>query len=85
MNSRNLEKLVSGKDYSNQCQTKNASLVKAMSFCMSPTIVRRIILETCSIMWRILLEKSFLKASTTLKWKEVALGFEFKWNFPNYG
>ena len=51
---------------------------------MSPTTAGRIILETCKAIWAVLLENEFLKApSTEHKWKQIAKGFELKWNFPN--
>ena len=45
----------------------------AMSYRMSPTSVDSIIMETCQIIWAILLSNGFLKVPSTQKeWKEVA-------------
>ena len=55
-----------------------------MSYRLSPTTVGRIIQETCEAIWTVLMEQKYLKApSTEQEWKEIAIGFEMKWNFPN--
>ena len=55
-----------------------------MSYRLSPTTVGRIIQETCEAIWTVLMEQTYLKApSTEQEWKEIAIGFEMKWNFPN--
>lgn len=64
--------------------TGDAQVTIAANFCMSPAVVGRIITETCSAIWEKLCEKKNLKPpSTKEEWKEIALEFYKKWNFPN--
>ena len=44
----------------------------------------QIILDTCKAIWTVLMQHNYLKApSTEQEWKDIAIGFEMKCNFPN--
>ena len=64
--------------------TGDSHLTIAMSYRMSATTVGRIVRETCRVLWDVLREKGFLKSPNTPdEWKQIANGFEERWNFPN--
>ena len=64
--------------------TGDARVTIAASYRMSPTTIGRIINETCSKIWDVLLEKGFLKTpATPQEWEKIAHSFECQWNFPN--
>ena len=51
---------------------------------MSPSVVGRIITETCNAIWDVLCEKEYMKPPNSENdWKQVAKEFETKWNYPN--
>ena len=57
----------------------------ASSYRISPTTVGRIICETCSTLWIVLVENGFLKVpDSVVLWKNVACQFEDMWNFPHW-
>ena len=54
------------------------------SFQISPTSIGRIITETGTAIWNTLVEQNVDKApSSEEEWKNIALRFEKKWNFPH--
>ena len=54
------------------------------SYRISPTTKGRIISETRQTLWRVLSEKSFIKAPDSEKeWLAIAAEFNDKWNFPH--
>ena len=54
------------------------------SYRMSGTTVGRIVKETCSVLWDVLLENGYLSVpQSTDEWKKLATDFETRWNFPN--
>ena len=64
--------------------TGDAQVTISASFRMSPTVVGRIISETCEVVWKVLSAKGFIKnPSTELEWKSIAEEFSRFWNFPN--
>ena len=51
-------------------------------FRISPTTISRIIQETCSALWNILLAEKYIShPENETEWKAVADEFERKWNF----
>ena len=55
----------------------------AANYRMSPTVVGRIIVETCRVIWTTLIAKGFIKQpSTEEEWKKIANEFNSRWNFP---
>ena len=64
--------------------TGDAQITIATSYRISPSVVGRIIRQTCSVIWNVLLEKGYLRAPRTSKeWKDIASEFENKWDFPH--
>ena len=64
--------------------TGDACTTIGASYRVSPTIVGRIIQETCTAIWNRLLANGFMTAPTTEEgWRKVADDFENRWNFPH--
>ena len=64
--------------------TGDAQITIATSYHISQSVVRRIIRQTCSVIWNGLLETGYLRDPHTSKeWKGVASEFENKWDFPH--
>ena len=64
--------------------TGDSHITIATSYRMSPTTVGRIIKETCSVIWKVLLDNGYLKSPTCEEeWLTIATEFERKWNYPN--
>ena len=64
--------------------TGNAQVTIATSYRISPTVVGRIINETCEAVWKVLIAKGFIRyPSTEPEWKSIAEDFARIWNFPN--
>ena len=64
--------------------TSDAQVMIGASYRMSPTVVGKIINETCEIVWKVLSAKGFIKnPSTEQEWKTIAKEFSRFWNFPN--
>ncbi|XP_057310637.1 uncharacterized protein LOC130648602 [Hydractinia symbiolongicarpus] len=64
--------------------TGDAQVTIASNFRMSPTVVGRIIPETCRAIWDALSDKNYLKPpNSPEEWQHVAQEFYKKWNFPN--
>ena len=64
--------------------TGDAQSTLASSYRISPSVVSRIIRETCSAIWTVLSEKKFLIVpSTEEEWLEISLEYRNKWNFPH--
>eukprot|EP00112_Aurelia_sp_Birch-Aquarium-sp1_P006990 Seg1763.4 transcript_id=Seg1763.4/GoldUCD/mRNA.D3Y31 product="Protein ALP1-like" protein_id=Seg1763.4/GoldUCD/D3Y31 len=64
--------------------TCDAQVTIAASYRMSPTVVGRIIDETCHVLWTVLNDKGYLKhPSTEQEWENVSKEFLQFWNFPN--
>ena len=62
--------------------TGDAQITIAQSFRISPTSIGRIIDETCTVIWDVLLEQGYVKPpQTEEEWKNIACSFEEKWNF----
>ena len=56
--------------------TGDAQTTIAASYRISPAVVGRIIGETCEVLWKIMIEKGFLKMPCTLEeWKTIANEF----------
>ena len=64
--------------------TGDAQVTIAASYRMSPSVVGRIISETCGAIWDALNDEGYIKPPNSEdEWKQVAKDFEMKWNFPN--
>ena len=64
--------------------TGDAQMTIATSYCISPSVVGRIINHTSKVIWDVLSEKEYLKAPQGEKcWKRISSEFEYKWNFPH--
>ena len=64
--------------------TGDAQCTVVGSCRISPSIVSRIINETCDTIWTLLKRMHYLDCpSNVSKWKSVAQEFESKWNFPH--
>ena len=64
--------------------TGDAQVTIASNYRMSPSVVGRIITETCKAIWNTLSNKGYLEAPCSENdWKKVTKEFEIKWNFPN--
>ena len=64
--------------------TGDAQVTIATSYCISPTVVGRIINENCEAVWKVLNAKGFIRyPSTEPEWKSIAEDFARIWNFPN--
>ena len=62
--------------------TGDAQTTIAVSYCNSPTLVGRIIEETCDVFWYTL--SGFLRVLTGADdWKNIAKEFEQRWKFPH--
>ena len=62
----------------------NSQTTIASSYRISPITVGRIISETCSALWIVLVENGYLKVpDSVVLWKNVARQFEDMWNFPH--
>lgn len=54
----------------------------ATAYRLSPSVMGRILRETCPVIWDVLLEKGYLKApSSPSEWKTIAKDFEQRWQF----
>ena len=64
--------------------TGDAQLTIAANYRISPTVVGRIISETCGAIWDALHDEGYMKPQNSEdEWKQIAKDFEMKWNFPN--
>lgn len=64
--------------------TGDAQGTIASCYRVSPSVVSRIIRETCSVIWNILQEKGFLAVPSTVEeWIKISHEFGEKWNFPH--
>lgn len=64
--------------------TGDAQVTIAANYRMSPSVVGRIISETCGAIWDALHEEGYIKPPNSEdEWKQIAKDFEIKWNFPN--
>ena len=64
--------------------TGDVQVTIAANYRMRPSVVGRIISETCQAIWDTLIDKGFLESPKSEKvWKRIAFKFEKKWNFPN--
>ena len=64
--------------------TGDSQITIASNFRISPSVIGRIINETCGAIWDVMYERDFLKPpNTPEKWQQVAQEFYEKWNFPN--
>ena len=64
--------------------TGDAHTTIAANYRISPTTVGRIISETCNALWDKLMEAGHIRTPSTVSdWKNIARGFEERWNFPN--
>ena len=64
--------------------TGDARTTIAASYLISPTTVGRIIEETCSVLWHMLLEQGYLHVPRDINnWRKIAMDFEQRWNFPH--
>ena len=56
----------------------------AASYRASETSVTRIVKETCTVIWEVLLLKGFIDSPKTKNdWRKIAHDYETLWNFPN--
>jgi hypothetical protein len=56
----------------------------AQAYRHSPASLATIIPETCAAIWERIREKNYITCpSTHAEWKNIAHGFDQKWNFPN--
>ena len=64
--------------------TGDAQITIAINYRMSPTIVGKIISETCRAIWVPLFESKYVDPPSSEKeWEQIATDFENKWNFPH--
>ena len=64
--------------------TGDAQVTIAANYRMSPSVVGRIISETCGAIWDALKDEGYVKPPNSEdEWKQTAKDFEMKWNFPN--
>ena len=64
--------------------TGDAQVTIAASYRMSPSVVGRIVNETCTALWEVLKEKGYLKhPSNEKEWEKYSNDFFNYWNFPN--
>ena len=64
--------------------TGDAQCTVAASYRIRPSVVSRIITETCDAIWTSLKRMHYLDCpSNVSKWKSVGQEFESKWNFPH--
>ena len=62
----------------------DAHTTVAASYRISPTSIGRIIEETCDVLWNTLAGHGFLRVPIDADdWKNIAKGFEQRWNFPH--
>ncbi|XP_037810625.1 protein ALP1-like [Lucilia sericata] len=54
----------------------------SLTFKMSVTVVRRIVLETCEVIWNEL-SGIYLSLPNTYEWERIAEDFKNMWNLPN--
>lgn len=53
------------------------------NFCAGRATTYKIIAETCSVIWELLMPKCLASPNSPEEWKQVADEFDAKWNFPN--
>ncbi|XP_004205962.2 uncharacterized protein LOC101240376 [Hydra vulgaris] len=64
--------------------TGDAQKTIAISYRMSPSVVGRIINETCRAIWVSLFKKKYIDPPSSEKeLKKIATNFENRWNFPH--
>ena len=64
--------------------TGDAHAIIAVSYRISPTLISRIIKETTSAIFDVLLERGYLQPpESSNDWENIARGFENRWNFPH--
>ena len=64
--------------------TGDSQLTVACSYRVSPSVVSRIIRETCGVLWTELTKQGYVKCPTTTgHWINIANEFKEKWNFPH--
>ena len=64
--------------------TGDACTTIGASYRVSPTMVGRVVQETCKAIWDRLLDNGFMTAPTTEEgWKTIADDFETRWNCPH--
>ncbi|KAL1479689.1 hypothetical protein MTO96_051651 [Rhipicephalus appendiculatus] len=54
----------------------------AMAFRVGIETARSIIRETCTVLWEVL-SPQYMKTPTEQDWREIAVGFSNRWQFPN--
>ncbi|KAL3222874.1 hypothetical protein MRX96_028306 [Rhipicephalus microplus] len=54
----------------------------AMAFRVGIETARKIIHETCTVLWEVLVPE-YMKTPTEEEWREIAAGFCNRWQFPN--